>query len=785
MNRSRFQLILYLAALLAVAASAQAQQRPLTPHIGYVYPAGGRQGATVTVTVGGQALVSPSAAWVSGQGVQVTVGTYSRPMTNREVILLRDKLDEAFKKLQNDPQISNARGGLRNPMVFMRVAKEAGVSEEQLRALNEFRRRQSDPKRQLNPQLDEQVTLQIKIDPQAAPGNREIRLLTALGLSNPICFRVGKLPEFLESEPNDKAPDTCITEPLPAAVNGQITPGDVDRFAFTARKGTRLVCAAAARQLIPYLADAVPGWFEATLALYNAKGQELAYAAGKGSGALLDPALYYEVPEDGQYIVEIKDALYRGREDFVYRITIGEVPFVTSLFPLGGRAGAAVTVDVNGWNLTERKLTVDTKNMEVGIHQVSAAVAQASRLPADILSALLRLPFAVDTLPEGLENEPNDESATPLARNVGEGSGVRATARAQRVNLPIIVNGRIDRPGDVDVFRFEGRAGQEVVAEVYARRLGFPLDSSLELTDASGQVAFNDDFEDTGAGLTTHHADSYIRTKLPRTGTYFLTLRDAQHHGGAECAYRLRLSPPQPDFQLRIVPSSLVARAGTAVPMTVYALRRDGFDGDIDLALKDAPPGFTLSGGRVPGNQDQVRLTLTVATNRPLEPVRLQMEGRAVIAGREVRRTALAVEDMMQAFAYHHLAPAEDWVVAVMGRAAAGPAIRLTEDKTIRIPAGGTVRVPLFVPNWLQPNQIQFALNEPPEGISLQSVSAEGGGLAIVLRADAAKVKPGVQGNLIVDAFRTGGAGFQPANNRNRRAPIGTLPAIPFEVVQP
>lgn len=759
MNRTRCQLIFWLAAGLAVVTGAQAQQRPLTPHIGYVYPAGGRQGATIEVTVGGQALIGPSASLVSGQGVQATVGTYSRPMTNREAILLRDKLEEAFKKLQDDPQISNARGGLRNPMVFMRVAKEAGVSEEQLRALNEFRRRQSDPKRQLNPQLDEKVTLQIKIDPQAAPGNREIRLVTALGLSNPICFQVGKVPEFLESEPNDRAPDTCITEPLPAAVNGQITPGDVDRFAFTARKGTRLVCAAAARQLIPYLADAVPGWFEATLALYNAKGQELAYADKYRFS--VDPALYYEVPEDGQYIVEIKDALYRGREDFVYRITIGEVPFVTSVFPLGGREGAVATVDVNGWNLTERKLTVDTEDMEAGVHQVSAI--------ADGWGPN-RVPFAVDTLPEGLEKETNDEPA-----------------HAQRVNLPIIVNGRIDRPGDVDVFRFEGRAGQEVVAEVFARRLGSPLDSALELTDASGLVAFNDDFEDTGAGLTTHHSDSYVRAKLPHTGAYFLTLRDAQHHGGAESAYRLRISLPQPDFQLRIVPSSIIARAGTAVPITVYALRRDGFDGEIELALKDAPPGFTLSGGRVPANQEQVRLTLTVLANRPSEPVTLQMEGRAVIAGREVRRTARAVEDMMQAFAYHHLVPAEGWMVAVMGRASAGPAIRLTEDKTVRIPAGGTVRVPLSAPNWLPSNQIQFALNEPPEGISIQSVSAEGGGLAIVLRADAAKAKPGVKGNLIVDAFRAMAA--PPANpqpaNRNRRVPLGTLPAISFEVVQP
>jgi hypothetical protein len=78
-------------------------------------------------------------------------------------------------------------------------------------------------------------------------------------------------------------------------------------------------------------------------------------------------------------------------------------------------------------------------------------------------------PFQVETLPE-------------VAKN------------AKRIKLPVIVNGRIDQPGEWDVFRFDGRAGQTVVAEVYARRLDSPLDSVLRLTDAAGnQLAFNDD----------------------------------------------------------------------------------------------------------------------------------------------------------------------------------------------------------------------------------------------------------------------------------------------------
>ena len=50
-----------------------------------------------------------------------------------------------------------------------------------------------------------------------------------------------------------------------------------------------------------------------------------------------DPVLGYKVPKDGDYVLEVKDGLYRGREDFVYRIEAGELPFITSIFPLGGR----------------------------------------------------------------------------------------------------------------------------------------------------------------------------------------------------------------------------------------------------------------------------------------------------------------------------------------------------------------------------------------------------------------------------------------------------------------
>ena len=102
---------------------------------------------------------------------------------------------------------------------------------------------------------------------------------------------------------------------------------------------------------MPYLADAVPGWFQAVLTLYDAAGKEVAYDDDFRFHP--DPVLHYVVPNDGEYTVEIKDALYRGREDFVYRISIGELPFVTGIFPLGGKAGARTSVELSGWNLPD------------------------------------------------------------------------------------------------------------------------------------------------------------------------------------------------------------------------------------------------------------------------------------------------------------------------------------------------------------------------------------------------------------------------------------------------
>jgi hypothetical protein len=260
-----------------------------------------------------------------------------------------------------------------------------------------------------------------------------------------------------------------------------------------------------------------------------------------------------------------------------------------------------------------------------------------------------------------------------------------------------------------------------------------------------------------------------------------------QHQGGPEYAYRLRISPPRPDFELRVVPSSVSARAGSTVPLTVYVLRKDGFAGEITLSLKDAPEGFWLAGRQVPATANELKVTLGLPSTSPQEPVSLQLEGRTTVQGREVAQPVVPAEDMMQAFAYRHLVPSQELRVAVSGRDFGRSPVRLLGDGPTRIPVGGTASVKFAVPKSAPLDRIQLALRDPPEGISIRKIARSGEGIEILIQTDAAKVKAGQKGNLILTAAakRPGTAGNKSKPLKPKAAAQLTLPAVPYEIVAP
>ncbi|MBI4859298.1 MAG: pre-peptidase C-terminal domain-containing protein [Candidatus Riflebacteria bacterium] len=768
----------YLVALAVCVTAAWAQPASRAPHLGYLYPSGGRQGSTIQVSAGGQFLEDTRRAYVSGDGVRAAVVRYvptPRLGDERLIAALKRRLEKnlaATPATQGDDGGSSAvfgsagpdmhgpspgagemppgavpiggvRGVLRRPLVFaydlifppdpeilaqlehpLLKSLERMNRAELVYVVGELRK----PNRLLsNAQLAEAVILDVTIDASAVPGDRELRLLTPRGLTNPIVLQVDRKPEVLEREPNN--PDWSDTPKveLPAVLNGQILAGDVDAFGFRAARGQRVVAKVQARRLDPFLADAVPGCFQAVLSLHDSAGDELACADDSGFDP--DPVLQYVVPKDGEYKLEIRDALHRGRLDFVYRISVALEP------PDAPATRSAVTTPV----------------------------------AADDVEAA----STVNLLPRIQEVEPDDQPGN-----------------AQAITLPVVVSGTIGQPGDVDLFRFHGRSGDQVVAEVIARRKGSSLDSLLRLLDASGRVlAWNDDHKELDAGLLTHHADSHVSATLPADGEYFVRLTDAQHHGGAGLRYDLRVSSPRPDFSVFVSPSSVNVPPTPSVVLGVRALRRDGFEGEIELALEAAPAGFSLDGGLVPRGRDSVRVTVTVPPGPIDPPVALGLEARARIGDRWVTRRVVPAEEVTQAFMLKHLLPCTDLLVASPASRRGAATVRRVEPGLLKIPRGGMARVVFDVPRVPVLREIRFELSDPPKGVTLQSAAVGPEGLSLVLKADDREPAVGYQDNLIVqvlwerktdleaDEEPSGPGTVKP------RVPVGSLPAIPFQIV--
>jgi ribosomal protein L40E len=700
--------ILTLALLAATASSVWAQNQ----YIGYVYPAGGQQGATFAIRLGGQGLVDVSDVVVSGEGVTARIVDYYRVWNNQEMGLLRQQLNELKKKETTLGDVMAAKmafyefpASVEPPKVEGLVCPECGtvnpsdatvcsVCNANLDKVKAAKQQKPDAKESAEPSEKEVakqnlieliervfaedernpavrahcelVFAEVTVAPDAKPGRREIRVITKRGISNAMSFYVGQVPEVArkpvktaikqvlgkESLAQRKRPkeEEEVRIEVPCTMNGQVAAGEVNRYRFQASEGQRLVITAKARHLVPYVADGVPGWFQAVLKLYDANGKEVAYNDDFRFDP--DPVLYYEVPADGEYLLTINEALFRGRESFTYRITVGELPFVTSIFPLGGRVGEAVKIEMNGWNLEKCTLSPPPEGTAAGTHLVAAKNGMYTSND---------VPFALDTLPECLDNDANDDPTN-----------------AQKVTLPVIVNGRADRPGDWDVFEVEGKAGETIVAEVYARRLGSPFDSFVKVTGPDGKIiALNDDHYDAGSGLNTDHADSYLMVKLPADGKYFVHLGDTRRHAGKDYAYRLRISQPRPDFELRVIPSRIVIRGKAAANVTVFALRKDGYNGPIKLSFKDLSEGLESPGATLAADKEVVGLTLKSSLEEMEKPVNVTVVGSAAIGDGEVVHEAVPAEDTMQAFLWRHLLPAEDLPALVYNPSYQPPADRV------------------------------------------------------------------------------------------------------------
>ena len=135
---------------------------------------------------------------------------------------------------------------------------------------------------------------------------------------------------------------------LPVSIWGELAkPGDAARVEFVAEAGQMLVFDLAAKALGSKL--------DAVLTLLDATGKVLASDNNFENGG--DALLAFSIPAKGRYTIVVNDAQFAGSAEHFFRLSIGELPFVTGCFPLSVPAGTETAVELIGYNLpADRKI---------------------------------------------------------------------------------------------------------------------------------------------------------------------------------------------------------------------------------------------------------------------------------------------------------------------------------------------------------------------------------------------------------------------------------------------
>ena len=473
---------------------------------------------------------------------------------------------------------------------------------------------------------DAQLVAALMISSDTPLGIQQIRVVTPYGVSNAGSFVVGNLREIIEAE-TEEAARTMETDwiALPVTVNGTIASiDDEDSFNFEVKKDTQLICKVTAQRIGSLL--------DSYLVLRDAKGTKVA-DSGLGDG--LDSVLDYTVLETGKYTLHIRDIRYKGGEGYGYRLSIGELPYLKTIFPLGGRRGTESTIAVTGANLE----TVES--IQISIAAETPTGEQFLRVQTPSGLATNARPFAIGNWAEMVEVEPNN-----------------SLGNATAVTTPITLNGKIDKSGDVDWFSFEIEKPQRLVFEVEALKLSSKLDALLTLygpgkpMGASEDMAWRDDKEQVlmvNDDATTG-ADARIDWNFEKSGEYSIAIRDLNNQGGETYPYRLHIRPLEPDCELKVVvldnrniPSPMDnprVNRGSSVTMQVDVVRLDQFKGPIRLLCPDLPKTFDVSPTIIGAGQNRAMLTITAPWDASLGLMPISILGVYAVGNRQIERVA-------------------------------------------------------------------------------------------------------------------------------------------------
>jgi hypothetical protein len=443
------------------------------------------------------------------------------------------------------------------------------------------------------------LKVRFKVAPDAMLGVRDVRIATPQGVSTLGQIVVVRDPVIREAANNDTM-KTAQPIVLPATVCGAFEkPEDVDYFKFHARAGQGLTFHVQCQRLENRIHD-LQEHADPILTLRNSAGTVLAANDNYYFG---DPLLHYHFATAGDYYLEIRDVRYGGNREWQYSIEINDRPFVTNVYPLSVVPGVTTNLHLVGYNVpdgTTVPVTLPSDTPE-GMHWT---ILQVNHQPTNAV------PLLVSRLPEVMATD--KDHGTPQ--------------NAQAVSLPAGINGRLSREGQVDCYAFQAKAGERITFEVVARAYESSLDSFLRVMNDKGQrLTENDDAHDRFI-----HADSLIENwTVPAGGHYVVEVRDLHLRGGASFVYYLKLIRSEPYFTLELDTDKTLLTPGAASVIFARASRRNGFAGEVQLAVDGLPPGVTANCGRVLSTGRDGCIILHADPTAKQEAANIRITGRA------------------------------------------------------------------------------------------------------------------------------------------------------------
>ncbi len=411
----------------------------------------------------------------------------------------------------------------------------------------------------------------FKVTAPKGAGTFDVRVVSKNGLSNPRTFAVSDTSEVNETEPNSDVPQAQKVE-LETTVNGVISaPTDVDFVSFKAKAGQNVVVAC--------LTSSIDSRMQADIMVTTSDGKQLAANRGYRDG---DAVLDFKAPADGDYFVRVAQFAYTtGGPDHFYRLTITAKPWVPATFP-----------------------------------PVAAKGAPVNSVPVPPTAAMID---AFDSA-DGFSGNPLLAGANPLIPCNGKNGSV---AEAQELKLPADVAGRIAKKGERHWYKFDAKKGDVWTLEVFAERIGSPVDAFFVLTDDKGKtIVEQDDGEATMSPnqfYTKGEDPARYRFAVPADGTYrvMVSTREAAVQYGVRDQFVLRIAKENPDFRVCVMPlTPHVPDAGTltkggAVVFTAFVFRFDGFADPIELVATNLPKGVNCPRQVIGTGQSRGTLVLT------------------------------------------------------------------------------------------------------------------------------------------------------------------------------